>query len=218
VTGESRPQGYWRIPELLPDLGADILAKLESFYSELIRFNQKVNLVPRRTELETDVAHFYDCIVGGKIVLEISKAKSIYDLGSGNGLPGIVMAVMDPSRQMVLVDADAKKIDFLTYVANHLALKNVRVLKGRIDELPTGEMLCAVTRGFSVITKAILLARHPMRVGGEFYHFKGSGWVTEVAQIPSQICTSWQPSLTREYELPIINTRQALICTKRIGT
>ena len=215
---QSRPQGYWRVPELLSDLGPEVLAKLESFYCELIRYNQKVNLIARKTELDADIAHFYDCIIGGKIVLDKSKAKEVYDVGSGNGLPGLVMAILDPNRQIVLVDPDTKKTDFLAFMGAQLGCKNVKVIRARLEEIPTGDITCGVSRGFAAITKVILLARHPTRVGGEFFHFKGSGWVTEVAQIPSQICTSWSPSLIKEYELPIISTRMAIICTKRIGS
>src|SRR5690348_12324764 len=109
----SRPQGYWRVPSIVADLPPDVLARLEEFYLEVLRFNSRINLIPKRTEIEADIAHIVDCVVGSRIVLNASKAQTIFDICSGNGLPGIVMALLEPKRKYVLLDPDERKTEFL---------------------------------------------------------------------------------------------------------
>jgi 16S rRNA (guanine527-N7)-methyltransferase len=212
-----KPQGYWRLPELAPDLTKDQLALLEMFYVELIRFNQKLDLIPRRTELDADVVHFLDSIESSKIILSDTKAAQIFDFGSGNGLPGIVLAILDPSRQVVLADTDERKCEFLKHVIGLLKLKNVTVLMAAVEDLEPGMVSCAISRGSTRISKTIIGSRRVMRSGGDFYHLRGSSWVTEVAEIPSQLCTFWSPGLVKEYNLPVVFARMAVIKTKRLG-
>ncbi|MGE0763236.1 MAG: 16S rRNA (guanine(527)-N(7))-methyltransferase RsmG [Bdellovibrionales bacterium] len=217
-TDNAKPQGYWRVPEYIAGLPAEFLTSLEAFYWDLIRFNQKLNLIPKKSELDGDISHIYDCVIGSQIILEATKAPVIHDMASGNGLPSLIMAALDPARKIIVIEPDEKKMDFLKYMAERIGAKNVQVVRGRPEDLPAGEVNCGVIRSVSRITKAILPVRGAVKVGGEYYHLKGSGWVREVAEIPSQICTVWSPRLVKEYDLPVISTRMAVICTKRVGT
>jgi len=174
-------------------------------------------LISRRSELDADVTHFADSIFGGQIVLAATQAKTIYDVGSGNGLPGLILALMAPERKFVLLDKDERKAEFLKLMAGRLELANVKIICGNFEDLPEGSVECAVSRGFASLSKALLFARRPMAPKSEYYHFKGSTWVREVAQIPSQICAFWTPKLVQEYELPITHARMAIVVTNRLG-
>lgn len=213
----SRPEGYWRVPQHVQNIDAASLSKLEAFYFELLRFNQKLNLISRKSELEADISQVLDCIVGGRIVLEATSSPSIYDVGSGNGLPGLVMAVLDPKRKLFLVDSDERKTEFLKLMVGRLGITNVTVIRGRFEEMKANTITCAVSRGFASITKALLLARQPFSTGGEYFHFKSTGWVREVAEIPSQMCSFWAPRLLKEYSLPVVTAKMAIVVTKKLG-
>lgn len=214
---EAKPEGYWRIPQLCPELGEEIIGKLSDFHSELLRFNKSISLIPKNSEREADILHIYDGVAGGRIVLRENQAKRIYDIGSGNGVPGIVMAIIAPERDFVLLEADRRKCDFLKAIVGKLGLKNVTVVLGKIEDLDEGSVECAVSRGFSSISKALLVSRKLFTVGAGYFHFKGSSWVREIAQIPSQICSFWIPRLVEEYQLPQMSSSMAVVLTKRTG-
>lgn len=215
--GEAKPQGYWRVPELITDLDSESLTKLEKFYFEILRYNGRTNLIPKKTEIEADIVHIYDCIVGGRIVLAETKASVIYDIGSGNGLPGMIMAILDPKRKFILVDTDERKLEFLRIMVGQLELKNVAVVRQKLDDMDPNSITCAVSRGYSTISRALLQGRRVFPSDGEYFHFKGSTWVREVADIPSQVCTFWSPRLIKEYDLPVVVVKMAIVVTKKIA-
>jgi 16S rRNA (guanine527-N7)-methyltransferase len=187
------------------------------FYHELLRFNGRLGLISKRTEIDADISHILDCIVGGRIVLKGCAAQIVYDICSGNGLPGVVMALLDSKRKVFLLDPDERKTEFLKLVIGRLELKNAQVVRGRFEDLEPNSVECGVSRGNTPITKSLLVARKPFKIGGEYFHFKSSSWVREVAQIPSQICSIWGPRLVQEYELPVVVSRMAIVGTKRRG-
>lgn len=212
-----RPAGFWRLPSHAGDLPSTAITKMELFYAELIRFNRHVNLISKHTELDADIAHLLDSVLGGKIVLKDCKVDTIYDIGSGNGLPGLIMAIIDPKRKFVLVDSDQRKCEFLKSCVSRLELPNVTVTSARLESLPDDSIQAGVSRGFASTSKALLMSRKCFAKGSSYYHFKGSGWVREVAQIPSQLCSIWQPKLLEDYDLPVLNVRMSIIHTKKIG-
>lgn len=205
------------MPKLAPDIDAQTMQKLELYYSELIKFNRHLNLISRHTELDADVNHILDSVLGGRIVLANAKGATIHDIGSGNGAPGIVLSILDPKRKFVMVDSDERKCEFLKTIVSRLDLKNAAVQRGRFEDLPASSIQTAVSRGFASISKSLLLARKCFAPNGEYYHFKGSTWVREVAQIPSQLCTFWSPKLVAEYDLPVVTAKMAIVLTKRSG-
>ena len=207
----------WRIPEWFPNLGEDKLRKLQTYHYELINFNKKMNLISPNTEREADKIHFADCIIASQHIINESQAPVIYDLGSGNGFPGLVMAILDPSRKMILIDADLRKVEFLKHVVMRLELKNVEVKAMRVEDIAENSIECAVSRAFANIPKVILWVRKACKLGCELYHMKSDSWVTEMANIPAQLITNWAPQHVADYELPVENIKLSIILTKKIS-
>ncbi|MCB0412031.1 MAG: class I SAM-dependent methyltransferase, partial [Bdellovibrionales bacterium] len=139
-----------------------------------------------------------------------------YDIGSGNGFPGLIMAAMAPNRSFVMVDSDERKMEFIKHAATVLELKNVRFFVGRVESLPKGSVQAGVTRGFASLSGAILPCRGPFAVGSEFYHLKSSSWGREVAEIPTQACSMWAPKLVRNYRIPESSIEMAVVLTSRL--
>lgn len=157
-----------------------------------------------------------DSIMGSELMLKHCKAQTIYDIGSGNGLPGIAMAIIDPSRKIKLVEKDARKSEFLKQIVFRLKLSNVEVLNVRLEEVAQGTIDAAVSRGFASISKAILIGNKAFHKDAVYYHFKTTTWSTEIAEIPSQLCAIWSPELVGEYSLPASQARRAVVATKKI--
>lgn len=213
-----RPQGYWRVPEILGEKHGSLVGQFEILYSELVRFNTSAGLIPKRSsELDADITQILDGIFGSEIILGATKAVEIFDIGSGNGIPGLILALMAPERKVILVESDDKKIEFLKFVTTRLQLKNVKLARGKLENLPENSVSCAVSRGYMNLSRSLLQSRKIVRMQGEYFQFKGNGWIGEIAEIPSQICSFWAPKLVAEYELPILVSRMAIVVAKRIG-
>lgn len=206
---------FWRIEEWFPELSNQIKSSLKTYHEELLKFNRTVNLIGVKTIPQADVVHFADCILAHRIILPELKSDIIYDFGSGNGFPGLVFAILTPEKKFRLVEVDQRKAEFLKHISATLKLTNVEVLIRQIETLDAGSVQCAVSRGFAPISKALLMSRKIFSVGGQFLHMKGEEWVSEVAAIPTQLCSYWQPSLLGEYKLPIGEIRYSVVKTEK---
>jgi 16S rRNA (guanine527-N7)-methyltransferase len=160
--------------------------------------------------------HFADSILGGQMLLENTDASEIFDLGSGNGFPGLVMAILDPSRQMCLVDSDTRKTEFLKFVAGRLELKNVTIMRNSIMEIENGRIQHAVSRGLANISRSLVMCKSVLAKNSQYYHFKGDGWFREIAEIPSQACAFFQPNHIGEYSLPVSKAKMSLVRLDKI--
>jgi 16S rRNA (guanine527-N7)-methyltransferase len=205
----------WRVPEWFPKLDAPLKEQLGLYHSELLKFNIRLNLVSRNTEREADEIHFADCILAGLALAKVKFDKPVYDLGSGNGFPGLVLALMRPEASFLLVESDSRKCEFLKHVIAVLKIRNCEVLNVRLETLKGTQMSLAVSRGFANISKSLLAVNKLFVKGGQFYHLKGSNWGREIAEIPTQIISLWSPELVEEYSLPDTQARRSVVCTTR---
>jgi 16S rRNA (guanine527-N7)-methyltransferase len=206
----------YRIPILYPTLSQDKLDKIEAYHRFLIEYNQKINLISPRTEIDADILHILDAILGTEIIFNEVIPKEIYDFGSGNGIPGILMAIFYPNTKVIAVEADARKSEFLKSAAHHIKIKNFSVINSRIQDLPKGSVHFAVSRGLASISKALLMARKVCAKNCYYYHFKSRSWTKEVAELPAQIVPHWEPCFAKDYVLPVLDIELSLVLTKKI--
>jgi len=205
----------WRIPQWFPDLPQEAQANFKKYHEELIRFNKTVNLIGVKTIPVADALHFADSILAWRIIKKDLKASEVYDFGSGNGFPGLVMAILAPEVKFHLVDVDQRKAEFLKHMISQLGLKNADVLIRQIETLPDHSIQAATCRGFAPLAKAIIAGRKLFPKDASFYHLKGEEWATEIADIPAQVCSYWQPELLGEYRLPVGEVRFAIVKTTK---
>jgi 16S rRNA (guanine527-N7)-methyltransferase len=193
-------------------------SQLKTYFDELVKFNKTLTLVAPKTVPFADALHFSDSPLAMRVILKSNpQLKELHDLGSGNGFPGIVIALFNPSIKVTLVEYDLKKCEFLKHIITTLKLQNAVVLNNKIEELKDGSVTAAVARGLSSISKVLLLTRSKVAKGGVVYHMKGEHWGMEVSEIPIQLCSAWSPSLIGEYRLPVGEIKFAVIKTDRIN-
>jgi 16S rRNA (guanine527-N7)-methyltransferase len=208
----------WRVGNWFADLSADTLSKLRIYFDELVKFNKTLTLVSPKTVPVADALHFSDSILATRVILKACPdLKEIHDLGSGNGFPGLVLALLSPSTKVVLVEMDQKKSEFLKHMISALGLKNVEIMVCKIEDLKDGSVQKAVVRGLASISKVLLLTRSKVVKGGVVFHLKTEQWGMEVSEIPIQLCSVWSPSLMGEYRLPVGEMKFAVIKTERIN-
>ncbi|AWZ49747.1 16S rRNA (guanine(527)-N(7))-methyltransferase RsmG [Hathewaya limosa] len=103
-------------------------------YKDLIKeWNKKVNLTSITEDEEIIKKHFIDSIKIFKCE-EIKKAKTIIDIGTGGGFPGIPMKIVNPDCKMVLLDSLNKRINFLNIVIDDLGLQDISTIHGRAED------------------------------------------------------------------------------------
>ena len=109
--------------------------KLQTYDALLKKWQKTVNLVSNATLDNTTTRHFEDSL---QILNHLPpQTKSLYDLGSGGGFPGLVIAAERPEINCTLIEASQKKCNFLTTVARELDLKNVTIYPRRIEDMVT---------------------------------------------------------------------------------
>ncbi len=208
---------HWRIPQLFPDIPAETQKLLQQYHAELLKFQRTINLVSQKTAVDADLLHISDAICAIRVILEGDKNISkIFDFGSGNGIPGMVFAILCPKTQVTLLDSDQRKCEFLKTAAHTLKLKNVTVMNAQANSLPPNSVSKAICRGFAPLTKTLLLAQNFMKKDGVFYHLKGDNWSLEISEIPVQLCSHWEPGLFGEYKIPTLQQKYAILSTKKL--
>ncbi len=107
---------------------------------------------------------------------------TLVDIGSGAGLPGVVLAAMRPEARVVLLEPMERRTDWLTFVIGELGLANAEVLRGRAEDVNGSVVADAVTaRAVSSLDNLLRWAAPLVRAGGGFYAIKGAKATEEVA-------------------------------------
>ena len=142
-----------------------------------------VQTAGRRTNLLStgDLGRLDEHIVDSAALLRaVDVGDRLADIGSGAGLPGIVVAVARPGTAVTLVDARRSKAVFLKQAVRQLQLSNVRVVHERLERLPeTQQYTMATSRALGDITKTLAPSLRVVEPGGRLVLFKGPGWPDE---------------------------------------
>lgn len=123
--------------------------------------------------------HVLDCL-RAVVALEPSD-ETAYDLGSGGGLPGLVVAIARPSLQVGLVEASRRRVAFLELAVEELELKNATIVPGRIERLSQSVDAC-FARALAPLSRSWQLAMPLLRPGGRLVYFAGERFRGPVAQ------------------------------------
>jgi 16S rRNA (guanine527-N7)-methyltransferase len=134
-------------------LGLDVppqsLPLLERFADRLLAWNRKVNLTAITTPAEVAEKHLLDSLL---LLRSLGGARSLLDVGSGGGLPGVVLACVRPELEVVCCDSVAKKVAFVKTVAVELGLARVRGVVVRATGRPEADGL---PRCEAVVSRAV---------------------------------------------------------------
>lgn len=122
------------IKKLGIDINAEMLKKLDIYCNFLLEYNSHTNLTAIKTKDEIYLKHFYDSLTLTKSI-DLTKEKTLLDIGSGAGFPGMVLKIFFPNLQVYLVDSNNKKARFLNELKTKLNVDNVEVINNRIENL-----------------------------------------------------------------------------------
>ena len=147
-------------------------------YKDLLKeWNEKINLTAITEDEEIVKKHFIDCIKAFKAD-EFKKAKTVIDVGTGAGFPGLPIAIMREDVEVTLLDSLNKRINFLNEVVNKLGLKNVKTIHSRAEDGARKKELrenfdIATSRAVANMTVLSEFCLPFVKVGGSFVALKG---------------------------------------------
>lgn len=145
------------------------------------RWQKAVNLVGRATLEDIWIRHVLD---SAQLVTLLPKgARSLTDLGSGGGFPGLVLAALRPDLDVTLIEADARKAAYLAEAARRMALpKPPKIAIGRIEAVPPAPADVLTARALAPLNQLLAWAsRHRMATTICLFH-KGKGWHGELTE------------------------------------
>ena len=120
------------------DFSDEAISQIETYFQELVRWNQKINLTGHKEENRIISNLFIDSLAFQKVFKQ-KTGSSILDVGSGAGFPGLPLKISFPSLFVTLVEPNLKKVSFLHRIIGILKLKNVAVEPCRIEDLNKSE-------------------------------------------------------------------------------
>jgi 16S rRNA (guanine527-N7)-methyltransferase len=181
----------------------DIQQRFLTYLALLDRWNQKYNLTAIRNMPDMITHHLLDSLT----ILPYLYGERIIDVGSGAGLPGLIVAMVQPDKSFFLLDSNSKKTRFLTQVVLDLGLKNVTILHSRSEQYhPDRCFDQVITRAFSSLKKMLDLTQHLICPEGGFLAMKGLYPHEEIQPLSKQ----WNV-VVHELKIKGLNERRCLV-------
>lgn len=177
-----------QLKSLLEELKvADIpekLEKLETYRSEILDWNKKVNITKIVEEDDFYRLHYIDSLMcTGSI--EFTEAETVIDVGTGGGFPGIPMAIVFPEKRFTLLDSSRKRLNIIGELAEKLDINNIEIIHGRAEEVARQKKyrekfdLC-VSRAVANLSTLSEYCLGFVKIGGGMIAYKGPGGYEEI--------------------------------------
>jgi 16S rRNA (guanine527-N7)-methyltransferase len=151
-------------------LSGELLRALTSFQQLIAQRAVPAGLISDADRDRIVERHIIDCLRAAQLFL--SDDRNAYDLGSGAGLPGIVLAIALPRCRFQLIEPKRRAAGFLELAADRLGLDNVDVITQRAEDL-TGEGDVVTARAFASLDRSWEAACRVLRPGGRLIYFAG---------------------------------------------
>jgi len=130
------------------------------------------------------------------------------DVGSGGGLPGMILAICYPQIKISMVDTVHKKTAFLTQAKSEMGLTNVTIYTSKVEALTVAQKFDVITsRAFSELCNFVNWSGHLLAAGGKFLAMKGVEPNQEIERLPE----GWQVSAIESLKVPGLNVERHLL-------
>lgn len=165
----------------------EALNRLLAYLLLLQRWNATYNLTAVRDPAQMLTQHLADCLaVMGPLRRQLGAGsqRRLLDVGSGGGLPGVVLAALEPGWSVTCVDAVGKKVAFIRQVAAELSLRNLAGEHVRVEALKAAPFDLITSRAFSSLTDFVVPTRRLLAPEGVWAAMKGKTPDAELAALP----------------------------------
>ncbi|HWR85593.1 MAG TPA: 16S rRNA (guanine(527)-N(7))-methyltransferase RsmG [Rhodoglobus sp.] len=164
-------------PPVAAELFGDRIELARRFAADLERYGEELGLIGPLELPRLWSRHLVNCA----LVAPLLMPGRVGDVGSGAGLPGLVLAIARPDVRLVLIEPMERRTDWLRAESDRLGLENVEVLRGRAEEVAPSSPLDQVTaRAVSALGKLIPITAPLVRAGGQLLLMKGARVAEEI--------------------------------------
>jgi len=183
--------------------------KLMDYLALMFKWNSVYNLTSLRDPMQMVTHHLLDSLAA---VPAFAQAHNVLDVGSGGGLPGIVLAVVRPDMKVSMIDTVHKKTAFLTQVKAELGLSNVTVYTARVEQLQVSDKFDVITsRAFADLSDFVNWSSHLLADGGRYIALKGVAPKDEQERLPVE----WQVTGVEPLQVPRLGAERHLVHIQR---
>lgn len=205
--------------QLAVDLSDDQAERLLAYLSQLKRWNRVYNLTAIKDEESMLIQHVFDSLA---IVAPIKHyyearcmpvAKRLLDVGSGAGLPGIILALCFPDSQVFCVDAVEKKVAFIRQMGASLQLSNLTAIHDRIEQHKPLAAQLIVSRAFASLADFVTLSQSHATPNTVFLAMKGHKPSDEIQELEQK--TAWQAAKVQPLTVPKLKAHRCLVWINR---
>lgn len=156
----------------------------DSYCSELLAWSATHNITGYKSRADI-MQNIADSLAPLGFISDFERA---LDVGSGCGFPALPLAIARPKSEFILVEPRLKRVSFLNFIALNLGLKNVRILKNRIEELSALPKIDLITaRAFARTSATIALCAHLLDKGGHFLFYKAKNGAESTQDCATQM-------------------------------
>jgi len=180
-------------------------ARMAAHLQLIEKWNRVHNLTAVRETAQMVVLHLLDSLA---VLAHLGQARSMLDVGSGPGFPGIPIALALPDLAVTLLDSSHKKCSFLEQAKTELGLANVSVVCERVEQWrPAGRFDAVVSRAFAELSDFVGQAQHLVAPGGRLLAMKGVYPFEEIARVPA----SHRVAQVVELKVPTLDAKRHLV-------
>jgi len=199
--------------KLTISLSARQIDKLLDYLALLVKWNSVYNLTSVRDPQQMVIQHLLDAM---SALFAFKGAKKVLDVGTGGGLPGIVIAIWameaEPEMQVHLIDTVKKKTAFLTQVKAELGLEQVTVHSGHVEKLVSENTFDVITsRAFAELIDFVKLSGHLLEQDGSMIALKGKMPEEEIKRLP----LAWRVEKVESLSVPGMQADRHLVWIKK---
>jgi len=204
---------YEGAAKLTISLSARQIDKLLDYLALLVKWNSVYNLTSVRDPQQMVIQHLLDAM---SALFAFKGAKKVLDVGTGGGLPGIVIAIWameaEPEMQVHLIDTVKKKTAFLTQVKAELGLELVTVHSGHVEKLVSENTFDVITsRAFAELIDFVKLSGHLLEQDGSMIALKGKMPEEEIQRLP----LAWRVEKVESLSVPGMQADRHLVWIKK---
>jgi 16S rRNA (guanine527-N7)-methyltransferase len=181
--------------------------RLLQYLDLLQRWNATYNLTAVRDRHGMLTQHLADCLAVVEPLTRVLPKGRVLDVGSGGGLPGVVLAIMCPALDVTCVDTVGKKAAFVRQVSGALGLDNLQSAHARVEALALQPFDLITSRAFASLADFTSLTRPLLAPGGVWMAMKGKSPDVEVAQLPPGVAVFHVEQL----QVPTLDAERCLV-------
>jgi 16S rRNA (guanine527-N7)-methyltransferase len=195
------------------------IGQLQQYIEQLLRWNRSYNLTAIRKPDQMLTQHILDCLavvgpVQHALAVRENQGPTILDVGSGAGLPGVVLAIMLPAVHVTCVDAVEKKMTFVRQMRGVLELSNLSATHARV-ETQSAQYDVVISRAFASLSDFAQTAGERVLPTGNLIAMKARPTDDEFAELA--IKTTWSIERVEPIHVPELQAQRCLVWLHRTG-